>query len=354
MATLPELTRTIDNDFVNTWYEIRAEVIDNIMEATPLWLALNNFGSINTQVGGEFVTRTVGYGRKSTQRIQKGSNLSQSEKQTDTMGIWDWRHYIVDVNRSVIDDQKNAGEFKIKDYIGRRLEVARNALVEDLETYLFQYGAYYAAPEQPNGLYDICTPEATATLSGGNAAYDAFDSGVSNGGINRSNTWWRNWIMKSGETYNKTNKNGGPTVAPYDLNMVADMRTGFNLATSNQESPNFILCDRNLYESYEDEAADKQQIVISQFTRTLIDLGFDGFTFKGATMTWSDKLDGTLEMFMLNMNYVEFVYDPNMWFDMTGWKEGTNQLERVAYIMCATPGLITTQPRRHMHLEWAS
>lgn len=352
--TLPDLTRQIDDDFVNTWYEIRAEVIDNILEATPFWAALNEFGSLTTQVGGEFITRTAGYGKKSTQRIQKGSNLTQSEPKLDTMGIWNWRHYVVDVNRSEIDDQKNAGKFKIKSYIMRRLEAAKDALVEDLETYLFQYGAYYAAPPQPNGLYDICPPEAAATLSGGNAAHDAFDSGTSNGGINRTNTWWRNWIMKSGETLNITNKNAGPTVAPFDLNLTSDMRTAFNLCTNNQESPNFILTDRQLYESYEDEAADKQQIVMSSFSRKLIDLGFDAFTFKGATMTWSSKLEATRNMFMLNMNHIELPYDPNMWFDMTNWKESTNQLERVAYIMCATPGLITAQPRRHIQINWAS
>jgi len=37
---LPELTRTIDDDFVNTWYEIRPQVIDNILESNVFSLAL--------------------------------------------------------------------------------------------------------------------------------------------------------------------------------------------------------------------------------------------------------------------------------------------------------------------------
>ena len=49
---------------------------------------------------------------------------------------------------------------------------------------------------------------------------------------------------------------------------------------------------------------------------------------------------------MLNMNYIELVFDPNLWFEMTGWKSNANQLEQVAYIVSAQQ-LITTQPRRH-------
>jgi hypothetical protein len=51
------------------------------------------------------------------------------------------------------------------------------------------------------------------------------------------------------------------------------------------ESPNFILMDQNIYEAYEDEGGDKQQIVRNGFTREAIDLGFEALTFKGATMT---------------------------------------------------------------------
>jgi hypothetical protein len=123
MATLPTLTRTIDDDFTNTWYEIREEVIDNILSATVFWAALKSFGCLTTQVGGEYVTRTVGYGEKSTQRIQKGTVLTQSVPELDTMGIWNWRYFVVDINRSTIDDAKNAGAFRIKSYLLSGLRV---------------------------------------------------------------------------------------------------------------------------------------------------------------------------------------------------------------------------------------
>lgn len=354
-VTLPTLTRTLDDDFTNTWYEIREEVIDNVLEATPFWAALKYHGCLTSQVGGEYVTRTVGYGEKSTQRIKKGSVLTQDTPDLDTMGLWNWRYFVVDVNRSTIDDAKNAGKFRIKSYLARRLEAARNAIVQDIETYLHQWGTYYTAPYQPNGLYDICPNNTAESAVGTGSASDSQQAGTANGGISRAdgNEWFTNWCCFNGATEDLTDKEA-KTNPSYTVNLVPDMRHFFNLISANQESPNFIVADQDIYEAYEDEVSDRQQIVRNGFTKEAIDLGFDALTFKGATMTYSGKLAGTLHQFMLNLNYVEYPYDPNLWFDMTDWKDTANQLERVAYIVCMTTGLLTTQPRRHGVMEYSS
>lgn len=357
MATLPSLTRTIDDDFMNTWYEIRPEIIDNVTTATILWLALKQFGCFKPQVGGEYIERSIGYGQKTTQRFQKGSVLTQQVVPSDTAGLWNWRYFLVDVNRSFVDDAKNAGPFKIKDYLARRLEVARNALVEASETDSMRWSAYYDSSEIVtfNGIYDICPNYTAETAVGAGSASDSQASGTSNGGLDRTNAWWRNWVAYDGATQADSTFIAGPTNESYELNLVTDMRHMWNCISANQESPNFILSNQLMYEAYEDEASDKQQIVQSAFTRTAIDLGFDAQTFKGATMSWTSKLSAsTLHMFMLNMNHIEFVYNPNAWFDMTEWQTTPNQLERVAFILCMCSGLLTTQPRRHGVLEYAS
>jgi len=358
MATLPQWTKTLDDDFVNTWYDIRAELVDNVINATIFTAALKNFGCFTTQVGSDIITRTVGYGKKSTQRFDRGTVLTQTVVDLDTMAEWNWRFFTVDANRSLVDDAKNAGKYQIKSYVARRLEAARNALVEDLETMLMHWGAYYAAPLQPKGIYDICTnATAEAAVSPG-AASDTSISGTANGKINKSNTWWRNWTMADGAAASSATedakKQAGPTNEPYALNLVPDMLHMFNKIRANQEAPNFILCDQDIYEAYEDEAQDKQMIVQSAFTKKAIDLGFDAFTYKGATMSYTAKLSGTKHLFMLNLNHVEMPYNPNLWFDMGNWKETPNQFERVAYIVCMTAGVITDQPRRHGVMEYAS
>jgi len=352
---VPSLTRNLDDDFVNTWYEIRSEVVDNILDATILTLALREFGCMVPQVGGEYITRTPGYGEKSSQRFDKGTTLEQSVPELDTLAMWNWRYFLVDINRSWVDDHKNEGPFEIKDYLMRRLEAARNALVQDLEAWLFQWGDYYTAPYQPNGLYDICPNYTAEDAVGAGSASDSQAVGTSNGGIDRAtNTWWRNWVSYNGGSYSKANKIIGDTTEPFSLNLLPDLRHAFNTVRANKEAPNFILCDQEIYEVYEDDVSDRQQIVRSAFSRLAADLGFDVFTFKGATMSYSEELASTKHLFMLNMNHIEFVYNPNAWFDFIDWMRTPNQLERVAYIACMTSGMITDEPRRHGVMEYAS
>jgi len=354
LATLPTLTRTIDDDFVNTWYEIRAMVIDQVTEATIFWAALKNYGCLVEQNGGEYITRSVRYGQKSTQRFSKGSVLTQNIQKLDSMARWDWRFFLVDVNRTLIDDAKNSGPYRIKDYLAARMEAAREALVQDLESYISQWGAYYSGDAQPNGLYDICANATAETAVGDGAASDSQASGTSNGNIDRSNNWWKNWVAYDNASASDTTKIAGPTNEPYALNLLSDLRHMYNKVNANQEPPNFILMDQDIYEAYEDEVTDRQQIVRNSFTREAVDLGFEAVTFKGATMSYSSKLASTKHVFQLNLNHVELVYDPQVWFDATSWKETSNQLESVMYIVCMTPGLITDQPRRHGVMEYAS
>lgn len=354
MATLPVLTRTIADDFVNTWYEIRAMVIDQVLQATIFWAALKNFGALKPQDGGEYITRTVRYGQKTTQRFSKGSTLSQSVKKLDTMARWDWRFFLVDVNRTLIDDAKNSGPYKIKDYLTARLEAAREALIQDLESYITQWGGYYDGDAQPNGLYDICPLGTAETAVGTGSASDSQSSGTANGNIARSNNFWKNWYSASGTSAVDATRIAGPTNAPYALNFVSDLRHIYNKVNAQQEPPNFILMDQDIFEAYEDEVMDKLQVVRNSFTRQAGDLGFEAITFKGATMSYSSKLASTKHVFLLNMNHVELPYHPNVWFDATDWKGTSNQLETVMYIVCMTPGLITAQPRRHGSMEYAS
>ena len=362
MSTLPVLTRTIDDDFVNTWYEIKAEVEDNIMESNVVWLALREFGVMDPQEGGEYFTETVGYGKKDIQRFVKGSVLDQNEVPLDTMARWDWTYFLVDVNRTLTDDQKNRGPSMIKSYVARRLEVAKESVSQDIETMIHQYGTWDAIA-QPKGLYDVCAPHAAITVgtSGGTGSNgDAWNSGTNNGNINRTNTWWRNWAGTDSTTESRANKILAGT-APFDLNLRSDMAHIYNMVTNGQASPNFILASQNLYEAYEDEVSDKQQVVRTSFDKAAADLGFETLTFKGATFTYSNKLEAATnqpslgnEMLFLNMDYLKYVYDPGVWFDMTEWRVGTNAMERVAYITCAAVGLTTNQPRRHGYFRWAS
>lgn len=338
MTTLPTYTRTLDDDFVSTWYEIREEAIDNILSATVVWSALIGAGCMTPQVGGEIITRTIRYGEASASDVAKGDSMSTSEPKLETMAIWYWKYIATNVQRSTFDDQKNNGPSKIKDYVGSRLTAARDALEQKFETNM--HGTFKSVETGKifQGLNDM-VPE-LANRSTGNygniarpTAYDA--TGVEE--PSTGNTWWGSKYLDG-------------TLATIDVDLVSDMKTLYNKLHNNQVAPNLIITTSAVFEIYETFALDISQIVKDETTR-LADLGFDVLRFKGKPMIWSDDIT-TANMVMLNTDFVEIVYDPQLWFDMTDWKTVAAEFDRMAQILCAA-NMITTQPRRHGRLVYA-
>jgi hypothetical protein len=323
---------------VETWYEIREEAIDNILDATVMWLALREHNCFTPQAGGEIITRTIKYGTKTKQNIAKGKTLTQSVAKRETMAWWDWKHIAIDVNRDFFDDQKNHGPSKIKDYVTKRITGANEDIIQGMETDLFGWAD--GATDQINGLFDVVPPvsyNATGMPAWGQIADSPTRAAGTFGNISRTNSYW--------QTKTQT------TPTNPEVNLRNNMATMFNSISDNVAPPNFMIADQDLYEYYEDEIMDKQQIARTSFNQTAADLGFETLTFKGKPLTWTAKLAATDKMFFFNLDYIEMVYDPEYFFDMTEWFTTPNQLDRVAYIISAMQ-LIDTQPRRHGLLDY--
>ena len=323
---LPDITRDIDDIFTHSWYEIRAEAIDNILDANVVTAALRDRGCFTSQTGGLFITRTIRYGQKTATNIKKGDTLSHGEDAIETMARWTWKYTEAHAQRSLMDDQKNSGPHRIKSLVKTKLSAARDALDRKWETNLFAAvntggsAAEISAcrlERDPNSLYNILP---TSTYH---------DSGHHLGFITLDNTWWR-------ANYKTAND-------PSVINLLPDMVNLYNTCGKNKSYPNLIVTAQDLFEVYENTALDAAQIVKNTGNR-LADLGFDVLKFKGKDMVWTGDMTA-YTMFMLNTEFIEIVYDPNLWFDMTGWKYIALQTERIAHIICATE-TICTRPSR--------
>ena len=335
--TLPELTERIDNAFLHTWYEIRKEAIDNILDATPIWAALKERGCLKTQTGGCFIERTIKYGKETATEVAKGSVFSQGETELETGALWVWKYISSHVQRSVFDDQVNSGPNMIKKLVDTRLKAAKDALTEKLETQLL--AAYSATADLSSNksiqsLNEAIPNYANAT---GGTSY-AVPGTVTYGGIQRSNTWWV--------------PNYKAMTANPEVNLLSDMKNLYNTCSKHIQSPNLIVTTQAWFELYEDFALEISQIVKDESTK-LADLGFDVLRFKGKPMVWTDSVAQATtaynQMLMLNTNFIEIIYDPNLWFAMSNWKEIPLQGERIAHFLCAC-NVISTQPRRHGRL----
>ncbi len=324
---LPELTRAVDDEFTHSWYEIRAEAIDNILDANVVTAALRDRGSFVTQMGDLFITRTVRYGTKSATNIKKGDTLSHGEDQIETMARFNWKYIEAHAQRSLMDDQKNSGKHRIKKLVATKLAAARDALDTAFETNFFRAINTGGTAKEILDMRLERDPNSFYNLLPGTSKHS---SSYQFGHITLDNTWWR-------AQYKTAND-------PSVINLVPDMVNLYNTCGANKDYPNLIISAQDLFEVYENSALDATQIVKNDGNR-LADLGYEVLKFKGKDWVWSSNMTA-FTLFMINTDWIEIVYDPALWFDMTAWKDIPLQTERIAHIICAM-NMISPQLRRH-------
>lgn len=312
MTTLPTRTRVIDDTFVEVWEDIRAEAIDNILTATPVTALLMEAGCMVKQVGGHTITRTIKYGKGSATAISKGDTLPQGEPQLETMGIWTFRNVATHVQADLLDDTANAGPHKIKDYVKKRLSDATQAMKEDYEAALFATEVALETGKEIQGLNDILP----ITQTNGVAAATGTNT---YGKIDRNNSWWQP-------------KYKAVTANP-EVNLLSDMKNFFNTISAHRSdaAPTHIVMNQTHFEIYEEFALDASQIIKDESTY-LADLGFEVLRFKKRPVVWSANMTASQNMF-LNTRFIEWVYDPNLWFHMTEFKPIPLQTTRIAHII---------------------
>jgi hypothetical protein len=239
------------------------------------------------------------------------------------------------VQRSRIDDQKNNGKMKIKSLVDTRLKGAREAMVEAYETQISATTNVATNAQIETGTLDVqgifevvpIQPSTQSALVSGTYGALPWSATV--------NTWWKpKWAAQS---------------TPAEVNLVSDMRTLYNNCSQSQNSdtPDLIFTTQTWFELYEDYGLEMAQIV-KDTGGQMMDLGFEVLRFKGKPLMWTSGMyvGSKNHLLMLNSNWVEVVYDPSMWFEMTEWKEIPLQLERIAHILCAL-NVVTSNRRRN-------
>lgn len=323
MSTLPQLTETLDDRFVSTWYEIRPEAIDNILEANVVTAALKEMGCFTPETGGRIITRKIQHGKKTKQNVGRYSVLDHGEDEIETLAWWDWKYAATHAQRTMIDDQQNRGPSKIKDYVSTKLQAARDGMDEGLETDLLgaidttDGGTELRAPLDLYSLYNILPGSGYQT---GSYTY---------GHIQKDQTWWQ-------ENYKTATANA-------EINLLVDMTNFRNTCGKNKSNPNLYLTTQTVHEIYEEFAVAKSQL-IKDVTTSLANLGYEVLRFKGDPVIWSPNVTSG-DMLFLNTRFIEIVYDPGLWFEMSPWRYVPHQAERIAYIF-ATFVLLCSQLRR--------
>jgi hypothetical protein len=304
------LTEQLDNLYTTTWEHRKGQAHDNIFTATPFWFWLKEKGKFRTEQGGRFIMEPLEYAKNdNVSWITKGDSVSLNSHEFLTESKWDWRYFVGSLVRFGIDDQQNRGRAAIMKLMTRTLDNMENSMIDSLETRLF--GAQTG--DTIEGLQNLVP--------------DSPSSSEDAGGVDPSTyTWFRNQATTM----------TGLSFSVYGVNK---MRTMLNDCMNNraQDRPDIIVTGQTPYEYYEDETLEQKQIV----NKTLGDAGFQNIEFKGIPMIWSPSCAAT-RMYFLNTNFLYFLYDPMMNFDMTEWKPIPDQVQdRAAQIILACAFIVT-------------
>lgn len=300
------LTEFLDNLYTTTWQNMKDKVADQIFDATPFYFWLRDKGKMKTVQGGRFITEPLQYAANDNVGwIGKGGTVPLNDFEHLTIAKYDWKYQYGSIVRFGVDDQQNRGKNQIISLMNSKMENTKNALIDDLETKL---AASTATGDEFDGLELLVSDDGTGTI----------------GGIAASTyTWWKNKFKDMASTSFATSGE-------------AEMRTMLHNCSNNLRSdrPDIILSGQEAYEYYEDTQMDYVRLVNNK----LGDAGFDNVMFKGIPMIWSPAITeaGSDKMYFLNTNYISFVYDPMMFFDMTEWKPIPDQVnDRAAQIITA-------------------
>lgn len=304
------LTENLDNLYTTTWEHRKGQAHDNIFTATPFWFWLKQKGKFRTEQGGRFIMEPLEYAKNdSISWITKGDAVSLNDFEFLTESKWDWRYLVGSIVRFGVDDQQNRGKAAIMKLMTRKMDNLENSMVDALETDLFD-------TQSGNSIEGLQ-----------NLVPDDEDGSEDAGDIDPSEySWFRN---------NATNMTG----LSFSVYGVSKMRTMLNDCMNNrmQDRPDIIVTGQTPYEYYEDETMEQKQIV----NKTLGDAGFQNIEFKGIPMIWSPACANT-RMYFLNTNFLYFVYDPMLNFDMTEWKPIPDQVnDRAAQIVLACAFIVT-------------
>lgn len=317
---VPSITLALDDLYTTTWQRRLPGVFDNIFNSAAFWFWLRDKGKLRPVTGGRVIEVNVMYGSNDTvQWIGRGGTVAMNDFKQLSVAQYQWRYLVANILRFWTEEQQNAGSARIIDWVRSKLDNTEESLITELEAKL---AAGQGSDDVPYPAIDglqYLVPDSANVASANFAA----------GGIDPStNSWWRNQAIDM-------------TGLSFAINGLDKMRHLLNLCMNNRrmDAPDIIVSDMDSYELYEAAVVPMLRIQSNK----LADAGFTNQTYKNIPMIWSPSI--TQRMYFLNTRFIEFIYDPNSFFDMTPWKDIPNQVnDRAAQI--ATACTFTVSRRR--------
>ena len=310
-GTITQKTVAIDNLVTTTFYNIRTQIVDQVFKIRPFYDKMIEKGRLKEKVpDGTHWEVPVRYARDNANRkwFGRGAKFGRAETETLTRLLWYRKNVGTSIVRYFDDDQKNRGKAKLIDYAKEKVNAAKMDLMEMFEEDLLVQNAdalsMNALPTlisttPTTGSIGTKTRSTNSYLQNFASDFTGFTTGVS-----------LQDVMT--EYYNKTTE-------------YAAEGSGASM------TPDIILTTRPVYQDI--ERIGRAMRTIQTSTSSRMSLGFGDIAFKNTEIFWSPYCESG-KLYLLNTGTLEFLYDPDVWFEMTAWKDEPDSLDRVAQVIC--------------------
>ncbi|MAH47644.1 hypothetical protein CMI37_17625 [Candidatus Pacearchaeota archaeon] len=316
-------SETWDAAWTLTMRAHRKRLTDNISDSYPTLGRFRKAGVMEVETGGKEIQEDLMYGLGSSEWFDGFDVLSTNAVDGITAAFYQFRYNATSVVISDTEDaeSRKAGSTKL---ITAKSKQAMTKSFDTVNSAIFgsQSG------KSMLGLQDICAESTGTTL----------------GGISQStNTWWDNkredfnasytsFLTKSGDQYEGTLRMGAM----------------WNECSEGNDKPDLILASFTHYGNYEAifEGTGMTRFVESgKRAGPNFGLGAEGdVTFRGAPVI-ADRDCTTDNMYFLNTKYLKLKVQGGKNFAKTPFREPSNQLARVAFVVFGAQ-LVTNNRRR--------
>lgn len=298
---------------------VRKRMADNIFKANPLaaWLLMK--GRVQIANGGKRIDEPLMYATNGTVQSYKGyDRLNVTPTEELTLAQFSWRQAAATISMSGLEDLQNSGEQAVFNMLKAKIKVADMSLRQWLAEKLLAASSTKDTTRDFLGLDELVENVVGAS------------QGVV-GGIDRATElWWRNKYLDSGTVPVITGLGASTTL------LTKNIGTAYLEATKGLTQPDLILLSQGLFQRYED---DNRQFLRLTDTR-LMDVGFDNFKFKNATMMWDENIQipsaGVTDLFyVLNSEFLGITIHARRNFVMSSFVTPYDQDAQIAQILLA-------------------
>ena len=313
-------TETWDAAWTLTMRAKRKELTDNFFDAYPTLDMFRSGGALVTDNGGKEIQCDLMYGSNQSQYFSGYDVLNTDAVDGSTAALYPFRYAAVPITINYTEEMENRKSDSAMKLLAAKTEQSMLSLRDQINSSL-----YSAQPgKAPLGFQDIIAdaPGTSPTTLGGSTV--------------SSNTWWKN------KSNNATADTSFVTINnTHFYEGMLRMSTTWNDVSEGNEQPTNIFTTNAIYADFEEifEGTGYQRLSSKDAP------GVDGRlpSFRGIPVQY-DRDCGTGRMYFLNTKYLKMHMQAGMNFAKTPFKEPSNQMAKVGFIVVGLQ--ITTNNRR--------